>query len=132
MYNPSTKPTLIDFVFPTDTKAKTHKSKSNKSNKLNVLFREITKEFVQKYIDISSFGITFIAPYYNSDSLISLCINRNSDNLVYELIGHNAFNTKLTELRINSIKYYDLICNSQPVGKSKILITINGKADIHS
>ena len=35
------------------------------------------------------------------------------------------------ELGIFFIKYHDLACTAQPIGKKRILITIHGKADIH-
>jgi len=98
---------------------------SKKKN--NESFREIAKDFIQKYIELSNCGFQFISMYYNTDSLISLVLHQNDDHVYWELVGHDQFGKKLTELGIK-LKIENLLCKSQPVGKSKILISIHGKA----
>src|SRR5207244_1584269 len=95
-------------------------------------YSAIAKEFADKYFDSNKFSISNIGYYYDDNSRISLRIYYNCDNKLYDLTGYHNLKNKLADLGINSIKYYDLRCTTQPIGKKDILITVHGKANINN
>lgn len=99
--------------------------------KSNIDFLAVAKDFVEKYFDANKLGISLLGHYYNAQSIFSINLHNNGQHMLFELMGHSNFTNKLAELGIFFIKYYDLACTTQPVGKSRLLITIHGKVDIN-
>ena len=99
--------------------------------KQNIDFLATAKDFVDKYCDANKLGIALLGSYYNAQSLFSINIHNNNQHKLFELVGHHNFVNKMGELGIFFVKYYDLSCTAQPLGKKRILITMHGKADIH-
>ena len=99
--------------------------------KQNIDYLATSKDFIEKYFDANKLGIAILGSYYNAQSLFSINIHNNNQHQLFELVGHQNFVNKLMELGIFFIKYYDLVCTAQPIGKNRILITMHSKADIH-
>lgn len=97
----------------------------------NQKYKEIAKEFVERYTASNLFGISAIEYYYHPDSLISFHIHQGSSNYLFELMGHTAFKNTLAEKNITLIKYHDLTYTAQPSANDSILITMHGKANIN-
>lgn len=98
----------------------------------NQKYKEIAKEFLEKYNTSISSGIYAIDYCYNTDSLISLHIHQKNTHHLFELVGYIALKNKLNEISINIIKYHDMVYTSQPLAKNEVLITMYGKAEINS
>ena len=101
-------------------------------SKPNSDYSIVSKEFVDKFFDSNNFGITNIGYFYDEESRISLHIHSGTNHKLHDTTGHLNFKNKLAELGIHCIKYYDLMCTGQPIGKKDILITVHGKANINN
>ena len=97
--------------------------------KLNIDFLAIAKDFVEKYFDANKLGIALLGHYYNAQSLFSINIHHGNQHTLFELISHHHFINKMADLGIHLMRYYDLACTTQPIGKHRILITTHGKVD---
>lgn len=97
----------------------------------NQKYKEIAKEFLEKYTNSSLLGIYATEYCYNTDTLISFHLHQGNTNHLFELVGHTAFKNKLAEKSITLIKYHNLTHTTQPLAKNCVLITMYGKADIN-
>lgn len=129
-YNTSNNPLVpssISWNFPQPMQVQITTQLNSNAN-----YQAIAKDFVEKYLTANLFGISNLSFYYNDNTCISIHIHQSSNHTLYEIVGHNNYKNKLAELSINTIRYYNLICTAQPVGKKSILITTNGKAEINN
>ena len=99
---------------------------------VNNNYHDITKDFIEKYTLTSSLDLACISHYYHTDALISLHIHHETNNHLFEIVGHNNFKNKMTELNLSTIKYNNLVCTAQPIGKNKILTTMHGRVELNS
>lgn len=107
-------------------------SQNSNNIDINQKYREIAKEFIDKYVNLNLPGIASIEQCYDSDSLISFHIHQGNNNHLFELVGYTAFKNKLAEKNITLIKYHNLTYTSQPVGKNCVMITMYCKANINN
>lgn len=98
----------------------------------NYHYQELAKDFIEKFATSSALGIDFIAHYYLPGTMISLHLHHNISHQLFELIGYFQLKNKFAELGIQTVKYYHLSFNSQPVGKKKVIIDIVGKVEINN
>ena len=94
-------------------------------------YYEIAKDFLEKFASTNLLGIAATANYYNTNAFISLHIHQGSNNYLYEIVGHTNLQNKFGEMGVNQIKYSSMVFTCQPIGKSKLLIVANGKAEIN-
>lgn len=97
----------------------------------NANYREISKEFLEKYITSNMLGVTCMGHFYDTDCLISLHIHQYGINYLYELVGYENFKNKLIELGITLIKYHTIVATPQPVGKKSVIVTFYGLAEVN-
>lgn len=96
----------------------------------NHLYKDLAKDFLEKYAASNTIGISCTSHYYNSDTLISLHIHQNGTNYLYELVGHTNFVNAITTIGIPMLKYHTIVHTSQPVGKKCVMVTFYGYAEI--
>jgi hypothetical protein len=95
-------------------------------------YQQIAKDFLEKYVTATNnLGISCTAYYYTTDARFSIHLHQGVINQLYEIVGHNNFRAKLSELGILLMKYNGLIPTIQPLGKNSILITFYGQAEIN-
>lgn len=123
----SNQPIPIGWNFPKQTQVSVSTSVNNNYN-----YQMIAKDFIEKYVVANILGIACIGHYYNNNSYISLHIHHPPNSILYEIIGHNNFKNKMSELGISIIKYNNLTYTAQPIGKSSVIITLHGKAEINN
>ena len=104
---------------------------SNKNPNHN--YQVLANDFLEKYFKAIMMGVFYASHYYGTDSLISLRIihNNNNVNKLFEFVGYNNFRNKLAEMNVSSITFNNVVTTNQPLGKNNVIINFYSKAEIN-
>lgn len=98
----------------------------------NSNYKNISKDFIQKYISANSLGVFSVAYLYDVNAIISFNIQNSDSTQLFEIVGYENFKNKLSEFNVYAIRFKNLDYVSQPFSKNSAIITAYGKAEICS
>ena len=94
-------------------------------------YKQTAEDFVNQFISGLNVGIGNVEMYYNNNTLCSMNIYKDNHVDVTETCGYGLFKNKLYLLLINSFVYKTYQSISQPLINNKILLSVNGIANIN-
>jgi len=96
----------------------------NKRSNLRQKYKELTKKFCKDYYFTYDNKFPHLKSLYKPESMFTY--------LDDEIQGFNKYLQRIKDYGIKKFKHYKINVNSQPVGKSTLLISVNGQISINN